>query len=150
MINAAIKEILESVPGVGVVSDYIRWAENWNTIIDRISSGGIVNTWMISRIATESRRRNRKELMHTFQIIGMYELNDENESEKTFQSLIDSVMTELDEYQTLNGTVETIHADWGKLAGFDGLQIDNIEVRKIGGRLVHYASCRLPVLEIIE
>ncbi len=97
-IRTAIKTILEGVSGIGIVHDYERWANDWNTFLEFYKTGGKINGWSITRKATPAKKGNVPTMMrtHNFVIRGYYGLQDSAASEKTFQDLVEAVQDAFD------------------------------------------------------
>ena len=113
-IRAEVKTILEAVSGIGRVHDFIRHTTFWNELGKEHTEKQIVNDWEITRIAivqnlaavqTQIAAEPTFDDIHTVQITGRMGLQDNSESEKTFQSLVDGVITALRKNPDLNQTV---------------------------------------------
>jgi hypothetical protein len=151
MILDQIKSVLESVDGVGVVHGYVRWAPDWEKFLALFSENGKVNGWMISRQSVTRHRTAYSEVQaaHIFVLTGIYGLNDADESELTFQGILDSVQSAFAADPTMGGACETINPEVGAMNGQYGLQIEMIENRMFGSVLCHTAECRLCCIELI-
>lgn len=138
-IRAQIKTDLESVSGIGVVHDRQRFSRSWAEWFKLMTSDGVVNGWTIHRQATPGTRANvaQVEREHSFAIFGVYNLDDENNSEATFQALIESIFAVFRDDPTLNDTaLET-----------DPLNVDDVDVEEYGGRLYHVCDLTLTARE---
>jgi len=149
--ESAIKTVLESVPAVGIVHGYTRWAINWDNFLAMFTTGGKINGWMLSRQSVTRHRTAYSEVQaaHIYVINGMYGLDDTNASETVFQGILDSVQTAFQGNPTLSGACDTINPEVGPMAGLYGLQIEIIEQRLFGSALCHFAECRLCCIETI-
>ena len=136
-IRSQIKIILESVPSVGTVYDYLRWDEDWKGFFNLFNSS---RGWMITRVSTVEDRElahNLNTRIHTFQIIGFMFLKDEAASEKTFQNLIETICDTFRANPTLNNTA----------LDSDPLEVTLVENRIFGSIVVHYTQLTLRVKE---
>lgn len=93
-----IKSVLNGVSGVANVNDYLRYSSDITTMKSLFISGGIFHVWFITRTSapTTANIDNQVFRQHQFELLGFYELNDANESEKTFQQLADTIMDTFD------------------------------------------------------
>lgn len=153
-INAGIKSVLDGVSAIANVHDYVRWAKSWGAFLDLIKdeTNGKINGWMFSRRSTATRQATVGEIerAHVYVVRGYYGLADADESEKTFQGIVDDACDAFDDDQTLGGACDTIHPDWGPMAGAVGLQVDIVEPRMFGSVLCHYFEGRLCALESVS
>jgi hypothetical protein len=134
-----LKTKLTAVPGIGVVHDYERWAADWATLVNLYVSNAKLNGWHVTRKVTSEDWSALPvvERYHTFEISGIYALKDADASEKTFQSLVEAVMSALRHDYTLGGNC--LKAGPQKLA--------TVETRMFGSVLCHVAVIELPVWE---
>lgn len=136
---AAVKSVLESVPGVGAVYDYLRWTTDPVAYQSLFASGGEVRFWTISRASVQDVRRYTEQVdeVHTVVLRGYLALDDASASEKSFQDLVDSVRAALREDYTLGG-----------VACNSGPEMHTtIEHRQFGEVLCHYCEISFPVRE---
>ncbi len=134
-----LKGRLETIPGIGVVHSYDRWAADWATLLKLYSANGRIQGWHITRKATPESWDNLPavERQHNFEIVGIYALNDAAASEKAFQELVERVMGLLRFDFELGG-----HC---LLAG--PLNLETLEPRMFGTVLCHVAVIKLPAQE---
>ncbi len=98
-IRTELKTVLEAVTDIGPVYDYIRHApleKKWKLLFK--TSSKILHTWFITRTAVKDEWLTSCEnaiRTHSFQILGFFALKDDDASEKTFQDIIDLVVTAL-------------------------------------------------------
>lgn len=139
LISAQIKVILATVSGIGVIHEYKRYSRSIAEFLNLMTSGGIVNGWMISRESTPSERDTMPTIMrtHEFKISGVYAHNDETSSETTFQDILDAIYTAFKSNYTLNSTA----------LNSDPVSIDVADVLEVGGQLYHIAELTLTVYE---
>lgn len=148
-IRAQVKTTLEAVTGIGAVHEYERYPRSLADFFLAMTGGSPekVNGWVIHRQSTESSRATlgvggQIERIHTFKIVGFYELDDAAGSEKDFQTLLDAVFT-------------AFQGDWFSTAAWrsDLLQVESITVTSVdelGADLYHIAECSLIVYERIS
>jgi len=98
LIRAAIKTIMEDVSGIGKVHDYQRLTHEWKQYQKLFTKDDIVNMWEIERAevrrwveATQGPAGGVERVIHTFILRGFYRVNDTQESDKTFQNLVEGV-----------------------------------------------------------
>jgi len=140
LISAQIKVILLEVSGVGTkVYEYERWCANWKDYLALFKTGSKIKGWTITRARTpeENKTPSTNKRVHTFFIRGYYSLDDSEESEVTFQDLIEDIATAFRTKPRLNGTA------------FDcsPLQVDTIAGVMFGNVLCHFCQLRLDVEE---
>ena len=139
-IRTEIKTILSAVDGIGVVHDYVRWANEWSKFLDLFKdSNNKVNGWMISRISTPSKRDNMSTLKrrHLFRMEGFYGLQDSSATEIVFQGVVEDIQDAFDSQYSLGG-----HA-----LNSGPVQVIIIENRVFGKVLCHYARLEYEVEE---
>jgi len=147
-ITTAIKGILESVSGVGIVQEYHRYTrtpEGFRTyftkLIDQYTR--TANVWLITRdgftqtadgvpIPQEIRE-------HLFVISGYVGLKDSTGSEETFQDLVDEIVSAFESRKRLGLEATVIHVR--------PPQVPVIEHFMFGPILTHHCDIHLRVLE---
>lgn len=147
MSEATIREqiytILSGLTDIGKVYDYERWAVDWATFINlfktRVGTTDQIRGWEINRKAVKGKTSafETEESTHSYVIRGYLGLNDANETEKTFNGLVEAVRDAFRDHPTLNAAAE-YHG---------GIQAEVIEPRMFGGVLCHYAELVLEVSE---
>jgi len=145
---------MAEVSGMGKVYGYERWAAPWTTFLSLFkTTGNKINGWTISRVAAPQRQETlgEKERAHILLFRGVYGLDDSANTEATFQTQIESMVTKFneDDNENLGGACLTTHPDWGPMSGLVGLQVDKVENRMFGTVLCHYAECRLCAIETV-
>lgn len=148
LIRTQIKAILETVPGIGVVHDYERYARSLADQLALMRKDGVVNGWIVHRERTGSRQitmgiNGQIERTHAYLIAGLFEMDDEAGSEKAFQEILDGIFAAFKGNHTLNGTA-TAH---------DQIQIDEVTIcleNEFGSDLFHVAECTLNVTERVD
>jgi hypothetical protein len=153
-IRAQIKTILESVSGIGIVHNYQRYANDWNTILSlfRPTGKGVINGWMISRSNTPERiiTLGQVDRAHSFLIRGFYSHDDVSASEIIFQALLDSVQAAFRKNLDLNGSCDNTSPEFGEGSGMSGLQIKTIDLRMFGSVLCHYCELTIGAVELAD
>ncbi len=116
-VRAAIKTILETVPGIGRVHDFDRWSRSWSRFLElmRELPGGPVNGWMISRHSTSETAETLggsgglgTVRVHHYEIRGIRTLDDDAASEHDFQALIEAVCDAFRARPDLDGACDSI------------------------------------------
>lgn len=143
-IRTEIKNLLETVPGIGKVHDYERWTTDWKTFLSYFKDAdNRINGWTITRRRTSERIHAASAVniaTHVFEISGYYGLKDSQESEKTFQGLIELVCSVLRENNSLNGNCLRSEPP----------QLTMVYHHTLSGILVHACDIRLAVDEYIQ
>lgn len=139
-IRAKIKSILEGVSGIGVVHNRRRYSKSLAEYLKMMTSSVMINGWTIHNKSTPAdiEVHPAVERHHHYEIAGIYELDDENDSYSTFRALLESISDAFDGNPTLDG-----------LALNSGpIQIDNVDEDDLGsGRLFHNCLISIDVEE---
>ena len=145
-VRTEIKTLLESVAGIGKVHDFRRHTRFWDDFFQRHVADGQVNNWEITRrsftqdvFAVQNAAGNEPFFhdQHEILITGYMSLNDANETEKTFQTLVDNIIAKIRVNNQLNSTTILPRQ----------LQVPIIEHRTFGGVLVHFAEMTFEAIE---
>lgn len=143
-IRAEIKNILESVDGIGKVHDYERHTVDWKKFISLFAdTNNRINGWTITRLQVREKRQASLGLnirTHIFRIRGYLGLKDSTETEKTFQGLIESICNSFRGRETLNGSSLKSGPP----------QVGKIFHRPFAGILVHTCEITIEVQEYIQ
>jgi len=135
-IRGSIVTVLSSVPGIGTVHAYERWAADWTAYLSFFKTEeNKINGWTVSRRKTESDRDTMPTLnrRHRFIMRGYYGLKDSAATEHTFQALVEAVQDAFEDQYLLNGTV----------INSGPVQVQVFENRMFGNVLCHYAELEL-------
>jgi len=99
-----LKSILDSVAGIGKTYDRLRLTYDDQNNILLFNNSGIFHVWYLTRLNVESELFKGKSILrkHFFRLHGFYALDDANSSAKIFQSLVDTVLNEFQEYLNIN------------------------------------------------
>jgi len=142
-IRTEIKNLLETVPGIGKVHDYQRWTNDWKKFLEFFkTSDNKINGWMITspRANEKIQALNVNTCTYDMEIIGNYGLQDEAASGTTFQDLIEAVRSVFRSNYNLNGSC--LRSEPPKLV--------RTYKRSFGGVLVHSCVILLRVVEYID
>lgn len=144
LIKTQIKTIMEAVSGIGVVHDRERHSRSLAAYLDMMrTSSGVVNGWTIHRESTEPQRvvigvgSGKIERSHKFRIYGIYDLNDADDSETTFQALIEAIFTAFKDNPTINQTA----------ISSDPVDVVSVDWEEYGNQLYHIALLNLTAKE---
>ncbi len=141
LVRTKIKARIESVPNMGIVHTYERWAADWGKFIAlfKASTGEILG-WEISRVAAPGTYLNtvEEEVSHKYLIRGYMGLQDAAETELLFNEKIEAMRDAFRSDMTLGGLNELP-------AGFD---CRLIEPRSFGSVLCHYTEIIIEVQEV--
>lgn len=134
-VRAQIKSTLEGVSGMGAVHDYYRQSRSVAKFLELIRSDGMVNGCMIRRRKTSTTRDTVATLKrsHHFWISFIYEMDDANASEVTFQALLEAVYTAFKSDITIGDTC----------INSEPFSIEDVDELEIGETLYHVADCLL-------
>lgn len=161
VLNGIISRVVSTisqVTGIGKVHPYMRWAISDADFTHLAVTGGRVNIWQVTRTQTEERWLTTREIWraHTLAIYGAYGLLDSENTEATFQALVERVAARFRRRTqlTLNETVESLAAYHGGMAGVSvpvgaiaGVQIQSVDHRTYHNQLVHWGELKLGVQE---
>jgi hypothetical protein len=145
-IREAIAADVEDVTGIGQIHEFLRHTTFWDEYIKRHKKDGRINNWEITRRSLAQKLFAVQNLDstepffhddHEAVIIGRMALNDDKETEKTFQDVIDGVVTKFRQNNQLGGIAIIPQQP----------QVPIIEHRTFGGTLVHYTEVVFPVRE---
>lgn len=143
-VRAAIKAKVQGVTNIGVVHDYERYANAMNEFrtLYQADIAGVkqVRGWYIRRMTRResSDYQGRHEVILGWRVQGFMSLDDASASEKTFDSLVETLVDAFRADETLGGAVDS------SIVGEDaGLQIEDTGPVMFGGVLCHSARGRL-------
>ena len=140
---AEVRTILLTVSGISpLVYTRERWASQASAVRSLYVTKGRLHAWTITRqSSTENRLAtgHENERRHTLVIRGYYALDDEADSETTFQALIEGICTTFRVLPNLNAQVATS----------EPIQVELVEPRMFCETLCHYAELRLETLELL-
>lgn len=141
-ILAQVKAVVSGVSGCGQVHDYDRYSTDWAEFLALFKSSAKINGWAISLAGIETRqtRTGEKDRLYIFKLRKYYGLQDSVGSGKVFDAHLEDVVEAFDNNETMAGTCNTTHPDWGSMSGSVGLQVRVIDIRMFGKVLCHYAE----------
>lgn len=141
-IRAAINTIMVGVSNVGVVNDYERFAKSGDDFRAMYFSGAHsqIRGWFIRFVGREERSpyQNRYVVTNRWQIRGYMSLDDSAGTEKTFNSLVETVVLEFRANDTLGGVVDTLIIN-----DVAGAQVEDAGPVMFAGVLCHSARLAL-------
>jgi len=146
-ILADIKNKMDSIPDIGVVHDYERWASSWDQFISLFKSQAHnqIRGWEITRGPVSEHLRGTYFRHHLFRIRGYMSLDDAQETDKTFQQLIEEVCNT---FRNAQGGASWFYGN-GDAPENSPAQVEINEPRMFGSVLCHYAEILLSVTERI-
>jgi hypothetical protein len=146
LIKAQLVILLDEVTGVENIHDRMKSIHTIKGVWDYLrGANNNVNSWMITRGTTgESLDSNKGSgvvniRIHKILIKGFYSVSDSDNSEGTFQDLIEAVCAKLRENHTLNGTAFTSNPP----------QVDEVKYQQRSNQLLHMCTISLMVQEYI-
>jgi hypothetical protein len=154
-VRQAIVDVLQSVPHIGRVHAYERYADNqgdlsalyqWPEPEDLTAEAGQLRGWFVSRKAVAETPQGGmpdegRSVTEVWLIGGYMALSDAGESELNFDWLLDRIRTAFRRNPTLNGTVATCW--YGDPAGIEVMDSGPV---LFAGVLCHAAKLRLRTL----
>ena len=156
-IRAAIVAKLSAVPAIGVVHDYERYAKSEaefrRLYVSEIGGQQLLRGWYARRIAAREAMGIVGVVMcvNDWRIVGYHGLDDATASEKTFDTLIESVCTAFRTDPTLGDVVGDLR---DLISGGDdspyGMQIEDSAPVLLAGTLCHRAQLRLTTSHAIR
>jgi predicted phosphohydrolase len=112
-IRGKIKTKLEAITDVKNVYDYKRYCNDWATYQDLFIKDEKVNTWEIERLNFSANGHGAsgevEDKTHNFIIRGFYSIFDSLATEKTFQDLVEAIVSSFVKDPTLGGTANQVH-----------------------------------------
>jgi len=144
IITTAIKTKLETVPDVGVVHDYERYAKRESEFRKLFKSGEEILGGFFYRETTQELDGDTGEVrvIHNWKFLWFKGLEDKKATAKTFQILIESICTAFRIDPTLGGVIED-NKNMAQTFGPVGLQVDAIETVSFVDVLCHRARLSL-------
>ena len=147
-IREAIAAVIRSVPAVGLVHTFERYAHKQNEFKTLfVTESGQLLGWTIRRIRTEETEFDSlsNRVIHRWRIVVAMGLDDGAQSELAFDDLIEEVRAKFRLNQTLGGVVETTVVE-----GQAGLQLEDSGPAKFADVIVHSARLALATRGYIE
>lgn len=143
-IRNAIVATLLSVPGIGQVHAFERFARQESAFRELYLTDGRILGWNVSRKATltTSNVLGRDAVTHEWQVRGFVALSDGDASELAFDVLIEAARDAFRANETLSGTVFDT-TPGGNEGGIVGLQVLEIAPVMFCGVLCHGARLQL-------
>lgn len=138
-LRQSIKDILDAVPGTGIVHDYERFTMNQRGYLEffRDKKTGKFFGWEITRSGFKSDKAGqRNRVTHRFVLKGYFAIDDDKGSEKLFNAIIELIRQKL------------LITDIPGAEGYALPQSPHIKALTIGGVLCHFCEITLDVAEI--
>lgn len=144
-IRDAIKGVMQTVPNIGLVHTFERYAADLATLRALYVSNGQLLGWYIRLLKTQrdSQARGRTAILHTWVIRGFMAFDDALQSELTFDALIEALQEAFTAHETLDGLVGATAFPEQHVAG---LQRDDSGPVMFAGVLCHSARLTLNTL----
>ena len=109
-VRGKIKEVMEEVPGVGVVNGYERYSKRKHELLKHYQADGRVKGWFIRRARKIIRRDGSdKTVAIHWQIHGFWSLEDEDGTEEKLAELVDDLIETFATKPDLDGVVTEIN-----------------------------------------
>lgn len=142
-IRAAIVDILSSVPNIGRVQAYERYAERNAELTTHYSNGSQLLGWFVRRVGVLDQPRSADDCstfleVVRWQIRGYMALDDAAATELAFDELLNVIRGKFRSNITLNGTVMTTFSDQQA-----GIAVEDSGPVLFGGVLCHAARLNL-------
>ena len=150
-VREAIRDRVASVPNIGIVHDYERYAERLSDLKPLYQYKGAhdaeIRGWFIRRVSARRQWIDTydRRVLTNWRIRGYMSFVDATASEKAFDGLIDAMAEAFRADPTLGGAVDSINITDGASAG---LQLESAEPVVFGGILCHSATLGLTTQEI--
>jgi hypothetical protein len=143
LVRSKIKTKLEAISGVENVYDYKRFCNDWTTYQDLFIKDSKVNTWEIERISFSANGHGApnevEDKTHTFIIRGFYSMFDSLATEKTFQDIVEAIVSDFIADPTLGGVANRVHYP------ING----ELKIGKLGSVLCHIAEIYITITDRI-
>lgn len=149
--RARIKTVIETVSNVGVVHDYMRWTNEWPSLVallkTTVSGASKLRGWMITCEGAPTPAANEFGPIPTarrdyrYRIRGYYALDDSAATEKTFVAQVIAVCDALDNDTTLHNANNYYDCSLSSA--------DPIGHIMLGDVLCHYCEITITVTELI-
>lgn len=153
IIRAAIVATLNTVPGIGKVHDYERYAQAEKAFRDLYQSGDRILGWHVRRLATRTVVGTIGIGMQIsrWRIVGFMSLADATASEKSMDDLVETVTDAFIADQTLGGAVmDTCDMSAGEGQKESGIQLESSEPVMFAGVLCHRVMLGLTTSNAIQ
>lgn len=144
-VRDAVQAVVASVPNIGQVHGRERFADNWPRFLDlfksTIATVDQIRGWMVTRerILQEVAESAFGKWVHhhDFVIRGVMSFADADDTETTFQTLVDAVVAKLESDSSLSGTAIV----WGQ----EPVEVRAIDIRMFGSVMCHVAEIAVAV-----
>lgn len=130
----------------------LRLTTHWKDFLALFKdSNNKIHGWMITRISTAQSclaQGSQLTKTHHIRIIGVYGLKDADDTETTFQTIVENVVTKFSTDDTLGGACWTC-TPLQNAPSVSGIQVDVFEPRLFDDVLCHYCELSLYPQEIL-
>ncbi len=140
-IRAAISAIMKSVPNIGTVHLYERYASTQSALLKFYGSGNKILGWNIRRLTKRELKQSTSNQQIEWEIRGFLSLNDEGATELVMDDYADAICNAINTNATLNETVDSIRVD-----AYNGARITESRPVMFAGVLCHSVKIRLETL----
>lgn len=148
MAYQAVKDgLLTLIAGVSGVENVYGYLRNIETRVKRnalviVSSSKTLHTWQLRRVAAPSEGSLDGDVIrtHVFELQGWYQIEDANDSDETFQLLIEAIMDELNANRTI---VSSAHIS-------DSAQLKVVDDEMFVGVLCHHCIIEISVEDDVD
>ena len=149
-VRTAIVAALNSVPDIGIVHAYERYANDLAALKQLYWSPAhnAVRGWYVRRPATSEIGNIQAHAVEVvrWRIVGVMALNDAASSELAFDDLIEAVRNRFAQDETLGGTVDQCTSPDNEAGSESCIQLDDSGPVFFGGVLCH--ACRLGLVTV--
>jgi len=150
-VRAAIVTRMQTVANIGVVHPYERYATDLAKLKALYGYNGAIRGWFVRRPGTSETAnvQGRSVEQIRWRLQGYMTLNDAEQSELTFDDLIEGLRNAFAADETLCGTVQQC-TDPSNPDGESCIQLDDAGPVMFGGVLCHAARLRLTTTRYLE
>lgn len=146
-IRSAIAAKLQTVPGIGTVHAFERYAEQSPKFKELFVVDGKVKGWIVRRVSwrREPFSNERRMVITRWQIRGYASLIDAEQSELAFDLVLDAIAAAFDADETLGDLLYATDAD-----NLAGLQLEDSGPVLLANVLCHSARLALTTVHLVE
>lgn len=146
-VRQAIITRMESVPDIGVIQPYARYANQMNDLAGFYGFKGSLRGWFVrraSRAESPATMFERGRVVTEWQLRGYYALRDEDQTELKFDLLIDEIIDAFRRDDSLSGVVDTCSGE-----DYQGLQLVDSGTVFFANVLCHAGTLRLTTTQYL-
>ena len=147
-LRVAIKALLDGVTDIGVTHTRERWSDTWPSFLSlfktQVNGEDQIRGWTISRtskVMTVSGASREASVNYTeeFLIRGFLGFSDADDTDGTFQALVDTIVTALNGDKNLSDAAGVV--DYGAVP----VEVRILDLRMFGRVMCHYTEMRYTV-----